>query len=578
MKRGKFVLRFIKIAFVMVFSLVVSACSFQKDVNVRSIEVIKETVPEFIMEGEFDKAGIKALVTYEDDSTKIIEINSNLLKDAYQEYINEAGEYEIELLFKGASTKLKVKIVNEEEIFEVNFYNGLNELVSKQFVEKGKAAIAPSGKSHLLHGYEFVGWDRSFENVEEDINVYAIYTRIGKVEEEIEIDYQKILLEAVENMRSNDLNILDVWELSSKRIETTNYYKNLELQEVVTKIIEENREVSFGRYFKEANEVGNYAYMLQKSDGENIYSEIAISYDEFNQHEIYSFVKKIISLTDQLKFSARFSLNREFYKLVVEIPNEGDGGHASEKYEFLFNNEQIISLRHLLVNKNSVGLIEEELTSTKYYTINPKESEKMVFPKEPDLPLEPELPEEPAEPDLLEIANNAFNYDVVVKVEEMRDMMVEVERIRNDAENRAALITRGQVDSYMWDKDEATYYTKEQYGLNDMLPKVYKTVTSQERYGKEYYYMLKELSQSEPYEYENEDGSITFLFEIAESSSNRAHKLRFIVLNNKLVEIERYYYEANELVVISRVSFEYQQVDVEVPQALLNCEPNAILE
>ena len=60
MKKGKFVINYVKITSAVLLALVVSACSFQKDVNVKSIEIIEETIPEFIIVGEFDEAGIKA--------------------------------------------------------------------------------------------------------------------------------------------------------------------------------------------------------------------------------------------------------------------------------------------------------------------------------------------------------------------------------------------------------------------------------------------------------------------------------------------------------------------------------------
>ena len=93
MKKGKFKISFIKIAFVIISSIIISACSFQKDVNVKSIEIVEGSVPDFIIVGKFDEAGIQALITYEDDTTSIIDIDSNFLGDEYQKCINNSGEY-----------------------------------------------------------------------------------------------------------------------------------------------------------------------------------------------------------------------------------------------------------------------------------------------------------------------------------------------------------------------------------------------------------------------------------------------------------------------------------------------------
>ena len=62
MKRNSF----LEIIFVMIFALALLACSIQKDVNIKSIVIDEKSIPEFIVAGKFDEAGIKAIVTYED--------------------------------------------------------------------------------------------------------------------------------------------------------------------------------------------------------------------------------------------------------------------------------------------------------------------------------------------------------------------------------------------------------------------------------------------------------------------------------------------------------------------------------
>lgn len=539
------------------FALLIPACSLQKDVNVKSIEIVEESVPSFIIVGEFDKAGIKALVTYDDNTTKIIEVNSNLLKDVYRDYINQAGNYEIEVLFKGKVTSLNVNIVNAESIHVVKFFNGLNEVVSIQYVEKGKDAIAPSGQAHIIEGYEFIGWDRVFTNVDEDINVYALYSKVNKEEH---IDYNRILINASNNMRNNDLNVLDVWELSSKRIEVTNYYNDGDLNKVVKKVREANGEVNYNKYEKVFNEEGVF-YKYEKCDGNGFYNNVNITLDEFSQFDIYNEIKWLINSTDNLNYSSMVSLNDKLYKLEAVIPNNGDGNHTSDTYELLFNEEQIIYIRHLLNYKKDTGIVEKVLTSTRYYTVNPSSEEKIVFPSEIDL---------------FNITSSVYNNDVVITKEETRDLLVVVSEIKNDCDKKAALVTNGNVTTYLWDKEDATYYTKEELGSVGV--QVYKTRNSFNRYGNEYYYKVKDLSNYKPNIFVNEDNSITFFFRINETSSERAHNIEFIVLNNKLIEYKKHYYKENEIVYIEKVSFDYKEVEVEVPSILLEWEANAIEE
>ena len=53
--------KFISFICVICVCFVISACSFQKNVNIKSIEIIEKTVPDYILVGEFDEAGIEAM-------------------------------------------------------------------------------------------------------------------------------------------------------------------------------------------------------------------------------------------------------------------------------------------------------------------------------------------------------------------------------------------------------------------------------------------------------------------------------------------------------------------------------------
>ena len=561
MKRHSFVIRYMRAALIVVFSLIISACSFQKNVNVKSIEIVEETIPEFIIVGEFDEAGIKALITYEDDTTEKIDVNSNLLADAYQEYINQVGEYEIEILFKGVSTTFNIRIIDMEEVHIVKFFNGFNELVSMQLVEDGKDAMEPLGQAHQIQGYKFIGWDRIFTNVTEDINVYAIYTKIGETENET-INYHQILMNAVDNMRSGTLNILDVWELSSKRIETTNHYLDFNLDKVVKKVIESNREVSYNKYFKRDNINETISYVYEKYDSNGFYSIVDITADEFSQYDIYAYVKKIVSSTDDLTYSTIHTTNEKFYKLVAVVPNNGDGGHDSDTYEFLFNTNQLISLKHWLNYKTNIGTVDNTLVGTQYYTLNPTDDEKIVFPS--DIKLD-------------EITTAVYSNDVVVTVEEMRDYLVVTEQIKNDAASKVSLIIRDEVETYKWDKEEYTFYTKEEINSNVSV-QVYKTIDSIQRYGFTYYYKWKEISGNTSSIRVNNNQSVSLIFEIEETSSNQGHYVEFVVLKNKLIEYKKYSYNNDILNYIEKTTFKYEDLDIDVPTILIEGESTAVVE
>lgn len=377
MKKGKLIRKFI---YIILFSFIISACSFQKDVNVNSVEIIKETVPEFILAGEFDDAGIKALVTYEDGTNETIAIDSNILKDSYQEQLNRPGEYEIEVLLKGETVKLKVKIVENNVVHEVKFFNGYNELISMQLVKNGEDAVEPVGESRQIKGYNFIGWDRTFKNIKEDINIYAIYTKIEETQGS-SVSLENILLGSVTNMQSEDFNVLYISELSSKRVEETHYNSNLQLNQIVQKVTKEDRNIDYYRYFKELKSNGIVSYFREQYDSNEDYLKINISDMEFLQNDIYGEIKKIITSANGSESSVILSKSKILYELTIYIYNQGDGNHISDTYEFIFNEKQIISLKHYQnFASSNYEALEKKLIDSKYYSVNLEKDEKLTFP------------------------------------------------------------------------------------------------------------------------------------------------------------------------------------------------------
>lgn len=155
----------------------ISACSWQKDVNIKTIEISEQTVPSIIRVGEFDEAGIELVITYEDNQTETITVTKELIPQEYWTCLETPGIYEIEIFFKGEKAILNVTIV-EAATYLVEFYNGKQQLIERQFVKSGNDAVAPGERAYTMYGYEFIGWDRLFTNITEDIKVYGVYSKL----------------------------------------------------------------------------------------------------------------------------------------------------------------------------------------------------------------------------------------------------------------------------------------------------------------------------------------------------------------------------------------------------------------
>ena len=199
--KNKFLSKMMMIALVICSMFLISACSLQKNVNIESISIDQSSIPEFIRVGEFDAAKIELIVNYDNGSTEEVFVTTSMLSEESREYLQTPGIYEVEIFFKGEKTTLNITIV-QESIYLVEFYNGNQQLIERQFVEKHSDAIAPMESAYAMFGYDFVGWDRLFTDVTEDIKVYGIYSKITA--EDMNARIHEKMVNAFTYMYTND--------------------------------------------------------------------------------------------------------------------------------------------------------------------------------------------------------------------------------------------------------------------------------------------------------------------------------------------------------------------------------------
>lgn len=79
----------------------------------------------------------------------------------------------------------KIKATYQELVYTVSFYDYYGKLMKTERVYHGTDATAPELDDDIIidwdsidKGYRFVGWDKTFENVNQDLNVYAVYEAI----------------------------------------------------------------------------------------------------------------------------------------------------------------------------------------------------------------------------------------------------------------------------------------------------------------------------------------------------------------------------------------------------------------
>lgn len=374
---------FNSLIFILIFSFIISACNLQKDVNVESVAIMEETIPDYIIAGKFDEAKIKSLITYEDGTTEEVYVNSALLNDAYQEELNTPGEYEIEFLLKGKTVKFKIKIIDATLVHEVRFFNGNNDLLSLQLVLDGESAIEPVDQSYLMKGYEFIGWDRKFDVVTEDINVYGLYVKVDDVKIPDNVSFENILLNSVTKMKEKDVNALTIYNLISKRIEETYYHSNSNLEKIIGKTITKDS-VYYTKHYKESSSLAVFSYFMEYFDENEELTRSSITEAQFNYLDLYAFAKRLVTSTDIFTYETMLLNDKEVYKLTATFINNSDVDSTIEDYEFIFDNNQIISLNLYQSFSSSSSLPTKELIYSTYYSVDIDDTEKITFPSQMD--------------------------------------------------------------------------------------------------------------------------------------------------------------------------------------------------
>ena len=374
MNKHKFFSRIMMIALVMLCGFFVAACSVQKNQNIKTIEVIESTIPEYIYVGEFDNAGIEALITYEDGTTETLDINSNLIaSDIYDNYLNTPGTYTIEILFKGVSVELTVTIAERPKTYTVKFFNGNNELISEQTVLEGEDAKEPSQIERNMDGYTFVGWDRLFTNVSEDIQVYGIYSKITEENRDPESTFWLALdnMEGPNSIITSKLETYDQDDFVIYENQTIHYDESGIAIKSVTRTSDNFDEGSemFMQYSKD-NEKNvwvceTYVFgSYNRSEGVNGLNSSPIA------NGLYDYINAGVCM---FEFSEVYIDGAKYYKLV-STKEVYDSTYPS-KFEFIFTNEQIISLKEYVVNEERELLIRKTT-----YILNPGMEDIIEFP------------------------------------------------------------------------------------------------------------------------------------------------------------------------------------------------------
>ena len=78
--------------------------------------------------------------------------------------------------FSNIRTNLDIKPIFETKLFTVNFYDANNNIIKTEQVKENASCLAPSIPTK--EGYKFVGWDKTFDNIKSNLDIYPIYEQL----------------------------------------------------------------------------------------------------------------------------------------------------------------------------------------------------------------------------------------------------------------------------------------------------------------------------------------------------------------------------------------------------------------
>lgn len=135
-KFGKFLALGLAGASVLTGGFVLSGCDVTNDAKsqteqgqdenkvVTAISINADSLPNYIIKEKFNRTNIKATVTYEDNTTKVINVTESMLDESSKEEIKHIGQYNLTINYGGKTATMYANVVDEryllKEVVEAN--------------------------------------------------------------------------------------------------------------------------------------------------------------------------------------------------------------------------------------------------------------------------------------------------------------------------------------------------------------------------------------------------------------------------------------------------------------------------
>ena len=143
--------------------------------NVPSTLYVEDFDPEMNgLREAIDACNITVYLKYSDDTSETFQLKFDMLDDEIKDRLNKPGNHHISYYYKGEVIQGQIKI-ERLPTYTVRFYDVNGNLISEQLVKKLDSAVEPTEAERDVPGYEFVKWDKSFNKVTRDLDIYGVY-------------------------------------------------------------------------------------------------------------------------------------------------------------------------------------------------------------------------------------------------------------------------------------------------------------------------------------------------------------------------------------------------------------------
>ena len=152
--------------------------SCEKPHDLVSIEAVN--VPEgAVLADAIDDSGILLRLHYADEQDEEIPFRTEMLPESLRNDLLKTGSHDVTVLYLGMETTFTLRTT---AVYTVSFRDALGNEVSSERVTDGSAATAPADNKMIVEGYRFLGtYDKPFTSITADTVITGEYVKTWNV-------------------------------------------------------------------------------------------------------------------------------------------------------------------------------------------------------------------------------------------------------------------------------------------------------------------------------------------------------------------------------------------------------------